>query len=128
MTPGVQQALAEIQRVFDGAQIAVEEDRAGGAYVVISPVEIGPKYTPDTTWIGGHLPPQLPYSDIYPLFISNEVRRVNGVGFSPPIQPVQPFRGHPALQISRRSNRFDPNLQTAASKFLKVIHWLKTEA
>lgn len=128
MTPGVQKALDEIRRVFDGMEILAEDDGAGGAYVIISPVDIGQKYAPDKTWIGGHLPPQLPYADIYPLFISSEVRRVSGIGFSAPIQPVQPFRGRPALQISRRSNRFDPNIQTAASKFLKVIHWLKTEA
>src|SRR5258708_7043669 len=118
MTPGVEQGIAGIRRSFPEAEIHVEEDGSGGAYVTVSPVEIGEKFRPNTTWIGGHLPAQLPYADVYPLFIGSDVTRVDGSAFSAPITAGHSFRGRGAIQISRRTNRLDPNSQTAAGKFL----------
>ena len=128
MTPAVQQAIESIRCVFEGANLSIEEDGAGGAYVIIDSVDIGNKYIPSSTWIGAHLSPQLPYADVYPLFIGADVARSDGSAFTAPITPGHNFRGRSAIQVSRRTNRLDPNLQTAASKFLKVIHWLKEMA
>lgn len=126
MKAGVEQALHALREAFPQAALAVEEDGAGGAYVLLEPVDLGAKFTPSSTWIGGHLPPQLPYADVYPLFIGAEVARKDRASFSAPITVGHKFRGRSALQISRRSNRLDPAVQTAAMKFQKVLHWLRS--
>ena len=35
------------------------------------------------------------------------------------------FQGQPAIQVSRRSNRLNPETDTAALKLLKVVTWMK---
>lgn len=127
MTPGVSEALEQLRRCFPDSGVTVVPDSNGGVYVLIETVELGPKYAPPTTWMGGHLVPTLPYGDVYPLFIGGDVKRINGQPFVAPITAAS-FQGRPALQISRRSNRHNPQLQSAARKFTKVIHWLRTEA
>jgi hypothetical protein len=126
MTPGVEKAIEQLRHTFPDSEIQVQPDSNGGAYVFVMPVDVGPRLTPRKTWMGAHLPPQLPYTDVYPLFIGNEVVRTDGQAFVAPISPVN-FQGRNALQVSRRSNRHDPEKQTAATKFLKVLHWLETE-
>ncbi len=126
MTPGVEKAIEQLRHTFPNSEIVVQPDSNGGAYVFVNPVDVGLRLTPNTTWMGAHLPPQLPYADVYPLFIGNEVTRVDRQAFVAPISLVN-FQGRAALQISRRSNRHDPERQSAASKFLKVLHWLETE-
>lgn len=128
MTPGVLQAIDGIERAFPGATVSVTADGSGGAYLVIENVHLGDAFRPATTWIGGHLPPQLPYADVYPLFIDAAVVRSSGVPFSAPITAGHAFGGRPALQVSRRTNRLDPQLQTAAAKFQKVLHWLQQQS
>lgn len=125
MNSNVEQAVGALCTAFPDAAVTVEEDGAGGAYVQIEPVDLGPRFTPGHTWMGGHLPPQLPYADVYPLFIGAEVAHADGRAFSPPITPGHNFRGRAALQVSRRTNRLDPATQTAALKFQKVLHWLR---
>lgn len=122
----VERAVNGLREAFPQAELAVEDDGAGGAYVRIEPVELGPRFVPQRTWMGGHLPPQFPYADVYPLFIGSEVVRADGAAFSAPITAGHHFRGRPALQISRRTNRLDPAVQTAAMKFQKVLHWLRS--
>jgi hypothetical protein len=125
MNSNVEQAVKSLREAFPHAALAIEDDGKGGAYVRIEPVELGPQFIPQRTWVGGHLPPQLPYADVYPLFIGSDVARADGVAFSAPITPGHNFLGKPALQISRRTNRLDPEVQTPALKFQKVLHWLR---
>jgi len=127
MTPGVQKAIEQLRAAFPDAELTIQPDSNGGAYVFVEQIDVGPKFTPRKTWMGAHLVPQLPYADVYPLFIGGDVTRTDGRPFVAPISPV-PFQGRLALQISRRSNRHDPQAQSAATKFLKVLHWLEMEA
>jgi hypothetical protein len=128
MTPEVERAVSAIRDSFEGANVVVEEDGAGGAYVIVEVVELGPRFTPSRTWLGGHLTAQVPYSDVYPLFIGADVRWADGRGFSAPLSLGHSFRGRAAIQVSRRSNRRDPKLETPICKFNKVLHWLRYEA
>jgi hypothetical protein len=120
----VQDAVNTIQKAFPDSKFAVTEDGAGGAFVIVETVDLGAKFTPAITWIGGHVPPQVPYADVYPLFIGGEVRFSNGTVFVPPINVGHNFQGRPATMISRKTNRLDPTLQTPACKFQKVLYWL----
>ena len=93
--------------------------------MVVEQVAIGDRYRPSSTWLGGHVTALYPYADIYPLFMGDNVRRVDGVAFVAPVTPGVQFFGRPALQISRRNNHTQNYPQTAVAKFMKVLHFLK---
>src|SRR5258708_2191668 len=99
----VSTAIEELKRQFDGSSFTMRDDGQGGAYVMMEPVELGPRYRPGATWVGFQIPAQYPYADIYPVFIGGEVARADGVGFVAPVTPGHNFEGRPAIQISRRS-------------------------
>jgi hypothetical protein len=121
----VSSGIEELKRQFSSASFLVREDGQGGAYVVIDPVSLGPKYRPEATWIGFHIPPQYPYADIYPVFIGGNVMRANGVPFSAPVTSGHQFEGRPAIQVSRRNNAAQGGLQKVGSKILKVLDFLE---
>ena len=87
--------------------------------------QLGEKYQPSATWLGGHITALYPYADIYPLFIADNVCRVDGVAFKPPVTPGAQFFDRPALQISRRNNHTQHYPQSAVAKFVKVLHFLE---
>ena len=124
MKPHVAQAVNELERAFPVSSVLTREDGEGGAYVIVGDVEIGPKFEPSSTWIGGHISALYPYADIYPLFIGAEVRRASGAAFKSPVTLGAQFEQRPALQISRRNNHTQNYPQTAVAKFLKVLHFL----
>jgi hypothetical protein len=121
----VSSAIEELKRQFSAAALSVREDGQGGAYVVIEPVSLGPKYQPDATWVGFHIPPQYPYADIYPVFIGGDVRRANGTPFTVPVTPGHQFEGRAAIQVSRRNTTAQAGLQKVGSKILKVLDFLE---
>lgn len=125
MKPEVANAVEELKRAFPSSDVCTQEDGDGGVYVIVEDVVIGPRYQPSSTWLGGHIPALYPYADIYPLFIAENVRRVDGVAFEPPVTPGAQFLDRPALQVSRRNNHTQHYPQTAVAKFVKVMHFLE---
>ena len=125
MKQDVANAIEELKRAFPSSVVCSREDREGGVYVVVEDVTIGCRYRPSSTWLGGHITALYPYADIYPLFMADNVRRVDGVAFKPPVTPGARFLERPALQISRRNNHTQHYPQTAVAKFLKVVHFLE---
>ena len=125
MKQEVANAIEELKGEFPSSDLSVREDGDGGAYVIVEDVEIGSRYSPSSTWFGGHIPALYPYADIYPLFIADNVRRLDGVAFEPPITPGAQFLDRPALQVSRRNNHTQNFPQTAVAKIVKVLHFLK---
>lgn len=124
LAPTVITAIETLQATFDKSEIHVQSDGAGGARLYLEPIEVGPKYMPSSTWLGGHLVAQLPYADIYPLFARGDLARRDGKPLGAGLSSGHAFLNRPAVQISRRSNRKDPSVETAADKFLKVLEWL----
>ncbi len=121
----VTKAIEQLKRAYPCSGVTVCEDGDGGAKVIVENVEIGEKFQPSSTWLGGHIPALYPYADIYPLFMSNDVSRVDGVMFNDPISHGHQFLDRPALQISRRNNHTQHYPQTAVEKFQKVLHFLR---
>jgi hypothetical protein len=121
----VASGVEDLKRQFGAAQFTVREDGQGGAYVVMDPIDLGEKFTPRQSWMGFHIPAQYPYADIYPVFISSNVRRANGRPFEVPITPNHAFEGRPALQISRRNSAAQNGLQKVPTKILKVLDFLE---
>lgn len=125
MKQDVSNAIEELKRAFPSSEVTSREDGSGGAYVVVEAVKIGERYRPRSTWLGGHIPALYPYADIYPLFMGDDVRRVDGVAFEAPVTHGATFQERPALQISRRNNHTQHFPQTAVAKFLKVLHFME---
>ena len=120
----VSAAIEELKRQFDRASFSLREDGQGGAYVVMEPISLGPRYRPDATWLGFQIPAQYPYADIYPVFIRAESSRVDGVAFTAPLTPGFQFEGRSAVQVSRRSGAAQNGSQKATAKLLKVLDFL----
>ena len=125
MKQNVANAIEELKRAFPSSRVCSREDGSGGAYVIVEDVAIGDRYGPSSTWVGGHITALYPYADIYPLFMGDDVRRVDGVAFEAPVTPDAQFFDRAALQISRRNNHTQNYPQTAVAKFWKVLHFLE---
>lgn len=126
MKPQVQTGIEELQRQFPETVISTRDDGSGGAYVILTPITIGSRYTPTSTWMGFHIPPLYPYADIYPVFIGPEVRLANGQAFVPPVTHNAVFEGRAAIQVSRRCPAAQQSLQKATTKVLKILNFLET--
>ncbi len=117
--------IEELKRQFCASCFVVREDGQGGAYVVMEPVTLGPRFKPTATWVGLHIPAQYPYADIYPVFIGADVVRADEVAFVPPVTPGHHFEGRPAIQISRRNSAAQSGSQKISAKILKVLDFLE---
>jgi hypothetical protein len=125
MKAEVSSGIEELKRQFCGASFTIREDGAGGAFIVIEPVMLGPQYQPSETWIGFQIPAQYPYADIYPVFVRADLVRTNGAEFVVPITRGHNFQGRPAIQISRRNGAAQGGLQKVTAKILKVLDFLE---
>jgi hypothetical protein len=125
MKTEVATGIEELKRQFSTATFTVREDGQGGAYVVMEPVTIGPRFRPAATWFGFHIAAQYPYADIYPVFIDGDVQRVDGAPFAVPVTAGHSFEGRRALQVSRRNGAAQAGMQKAPAKILKVLDFLE---
>ena len=125
-TPAVEKAIGEIRLTFEGCDVAVEADGSGGAVVVVRGVVLGQPYVQSKAWFGFEVTYQYPYADVYPHFTGAELARSDGDGLGSGFGSAS-FRGHPAIQISRRSNGLNPKTDTAALKLQKVVKWMKEQ-
>lgn len=124
MTPEVAAAIDEIKAAFPNASVEVKED-GDGVVVLLEPVDPGEPYKQRETWIGFRITFQYPYSDCYPHYVRGDLERVDGTGLGEGMS-AGTFEGRTAIQISRRSNKLDPNRDTALLKLHKVLAWLRT--
>ena len=125
MKPDVATAIEELKRAFPSSVVTTNEDGQGGAYVFVETMDIGTRFVPSTTWMGGHITALYPYADIYPVFIDAAVSRADGRGFDPPITHGHNFAGRSAIQISRVNNQIQNCPQTAVAKFVKILDFLE---
>jgi len=124
MKPDVDQAIQEIRAAFDGHDVEVVTEAQGGAHVIVRDVPIGPVFKPAQTWIGFTIPFQYPDADIYPHFIGGDVRRADEEAHGQAISAAM-WRDRPALQLSRKSNQWNPATDTAVLKLIQVLEWLR---
>lgn len=126
IVPAVNEALGEIRRSFNQCLVEVEPDNSGGAAVVVRGIPMGHPYVQTEVWIGFRITFQYPHADVYPHFTNPDLERLDhrglGGGFG-----TATFQDRPAIQISRRSNRLNPETDTAALKLQKVIRWMKEQ-
>ncbi|WP_330474644.1 hypothetical protein [Terrabacter sp. C0L_2] len=120
LTLAVQSAIDSLRGHF-GQEPEVTPDGAGGAHVVIKEVAVGTTYDPAATWMGFHLNAAYPHSDVYPHYVGR-VERSDQQAHGSAVQAVE-WQGRPALQLSRRSNRWNPTTDNATLKAEKVRTW-----
>ena len=121
-------AIEEIRKGIPESEISVREDGQGGAYVIAESAPIGDRFQQPTTWCGFRITFQYPYADCYPHFVDGTLRLRSGAAPSAAgIQPGHVFEGRPALQLSRRSKRLNPQTDTAMMKLAKVLLWLGSQ-
>lgn len=124
--PAVSRAVEELRTCFPDAEVDATDTGDGGVTVTINPVELGPVYVQRDTWLRFAISFQYPYADVYPLFVRPDLTRVDGNGHGTGVTQGS-FNGEPAMQLSRRSNRLNPAVDTAALKVMKVVKWLREQ-
>ena len=124
IVPGVATAIEEIRCTFDRCVVEAEPDGSGGTIVVVRDIPMDFPYVQAQVWIGFQITFQYPYADVYPHFTNADLARSDGGGLGGGFGAAK-FQGQPAIQVSRRSNRLNPETDTAALKLLKVIRWMK---
>ena len=126
ITLEVTRALEQIQANFPECKLIIREDGEGGAYLILEDVPLGSPYQQTTIWVGFRITFQYPYSDVYPLFVRTDLSRVDGKSVLGEGLQMATYEGKPATQVSRRSNKLNPAVDTALLKLLKVFEWLKS--
>jgi hypothetical protein len=126
MKPPVGEAIEEIRTTFPGCALVIREDAEGGAFLIVEDAPLAGPYQQATTWVGTHILYNYPYADTYPHFVPADLRRLDGHAVrGQGISGGHNFEGRSALQLSRRSNRFNPQLDKAAFKIQRVLKWLR---
>ncbi len=125
--PAVAKAIEEIRCTFEGCDVEVEADGSGGALVVVRGVPMGCPYVQPEVWFGFQITFQYPHADVYPHFTNADLARSDGGSLGGGFGTAS-FQGQSAIQISRRSNRLNPQRDTAALKLLKVISWMRSQS
>jgi hypothetical protein len=126
ITAAVELAVAELGRAFCECSVDTSPDGQGGVFIVLRDVETSELYVQPTTWLGFHISYLYPSADVYPHYVRPDLKRRDGGAHGPGLSPtIWAFENTPSLQVSRRSNRWDPQRDTAALKALKVLAWLR---
>lgn len=128
MTPEVSGAIEDIRTAFPDNSLVIREDHEGGALIIVEDLELGPPYIQESTWMGFHITHPYPYSDPYPQFVRGDLARIDGRPLGEATSLNATFESRPAVQLSRKANRLNPTTDTALSKLLKVLTWLKTRS
>jgi hypothetical protein len=125
LLPAVASAVDAVRAHFAGKPVEVVPDGAGGAFVLINGIDVGPRYTPSSTWLGFQISAAYPCADVYPHYVG-PLTRVDGQQHGIAIQQV-PWRDRPAMQLSRSSKGWKAGVDNAALKAEKVITWLAAQ-
>lgn len=132
MTDDVRAAIEELEASFPGHEVRSLEDSEGGAYVLVEDIDLGERYAPSRSWVGFHLTHPYPDADVYPHFVAEAVRftgsAVAGNGYPEGMAPNMKMPGFDvaAIQISRRSNGWNPDHDTAALKLARILDWIRS--
>jgi len=126
LTAEVERAIQELRESFPDHELSFVEDDQGGARVTMQAFATGAALKPETTWVGFAITFQYPAADVYPHFLRQDLTRADGRALEGEGISRAPWNGTPAIQLSRRSNRWRAGHDTAAIKLAKVLDWLRT--
>ena len=124
--PEVSEAIRGIADGFPDAMLNVVADGDGGAYVVVENVPLSHLYKQRDTWVGFRISYMYPDADVYPHFVRDDLERTDGRPLGAATSQGHEFQGRAAIQLSRRSNRWNPTTDTAVLKLQKVLQWFNS--
>ena len=126
--PEVEEAVAEIRAAFEGHEVRATPLGDGGAAVTVEGVDLGERYEPRTSFVGFGVHGTYPFSQVYPHFLRHDLGKADGSALPNPGMTPSQWQGRPAIMVSRSSNRWDPNRDTAVGKLHKVLEWIRNQA
>jgi hypothetical protein len=124
VSASVAAAIAELERHHD---VAVEPDGSGGAIVTVLTIDLGPRWSPQIVDLIFAIAFNYPFAPIYPFYTEPALSRTDDGAWPSALQRVG-WRGREVMQISLRSNRWNPNVDTAAGAVAQVAHWFRERA
>lgn len=126
MKSEVAAAIQGVRDAFPGHQVEVVDEPQGGAMVIVHDLSIGDQYVPAHSWCGFTVSFQYPEASPYPHYICGTVKRIDKKSLGEGLTAGHTCHGRPAIQVSRRSNRWDPAVDTAAIKLQRVLDWIRS--
>ena len=136
MNASVQQAIEEIRSAFPGHLVEAESDEHEGAFVKVHSLHLGDQYDPSQSWVAFRITFQYPHADVYPHFCIPGLKRNDGKPHGTEFQlnrvwqtptKLVPARSQAATMISRKTNKLNPAIDTAALKLKKVLDWIRSK-
>ncbi|GIK83306.1 MAG: hypothetical protein BroJett024_44110 [Alphaproteobacteria bacterium] len=121
----VRRALEELERAYPDTGFSCRPDGEGGAFVMFEALPLGAPYEQSTTWMAFRIGFQYPNADVYPHYVRADLKRKDGRPLGEGMSTAT-YEGRSAVQVSRRSNKLDPAVQTAVLKLEKVLAWLRS--
>jgi len=121
-------AVYGIREDFPEYRVYAWPNGSGGVYVVIDQVDIGERWSTQTTWLGFHIAYTYPEGDVYPHFLRADLQRAEQGALTAPFNASGEFAGQSATVLSRASHQRDQETFTAARKARSVISFLRDEA
>lgn len=122
VSSAVLDGVAGVREQFPGHGVEATADGTGGVIVIVEDVPTGGPYLEETTWLGFQISSAYPMADVYPHFVGR-LQRVDKAGHGEGFSEAE-WQGRPALQLSRRSNGWNADVDTAGLKTMKVLAWL----
>lgn len=126
MKDSIVEAIDELKMVFGNDNVILTPEKDGGAYVMVKKIELGAKFNCPHIWCSFYINYLYPASDIYPHYVSPELCFSNGEKLNGPFSTVIENKNKDkCIQVSRRSNRWNPAQDTALLKLEKVLKFIK---
>lgn len=122
--PAVIEGIKELIEAFGEGNVKYTPEDSGGAIVFVNNVDVGGTYAPSIVWFGFIITFNYPHADVYPHYCN--LKRSDGNALGGGFGNAN-WQGKDCVQISRRSNNWNPATDTAALKLAKVIKWVKEQ-
>lgn len=121
------QALAELEASFRSHAVTHVAEDNGNVIVWVADLDIGAQYKPAVSTIAFVLSVHYPAADVYPHYLVGNPVRVSGAELGAGMTRPR-WRDAEVVQVSRKSNRWNPAVDTAAIKLAKVLEWVRGQA
>jgi hypothetical protein len=127
MTTEVEEAIKELENAYGAENVQATADSDGGAYVMVSNLDIGEKYVPSVIWCRFRVTHMYPQAQVYPHFVNAELKRSDSAGFGTGFASPVVHNEIQTVQVSRSSKNWNPATDTAQIKLEKVLQWIKEQ-
>jgi hypothetical protein len=121
-------ALDEIRATFPDSVVETVVNADGSVWVTVSDLLIGEQWVPARSYVGFTIGFQYPYADCYPHYVDAALEKKDETPFGPGLHLSQrtPL-GDEAVMVSRQNRHITEVPDTAATKLLKVLDWLRSQ-